>query len=280
MLEDRASDFPSNSGAADNDLAAVGGSSTTFVPGMVGQAVSVNTSTTDRDRFTTPQQSDLDLGGQFTVEAWIYPTELTGFGRLVMEWDGSGRNSIFFALRNGSQLSVFHVDAANTQRNVDSPIGTIQLGSAGGWQHVAVVGDGAFLRLYHNGVEVSAGTGGTAAVPTPVTYTGTTRPLNAGLGIGDSAGGPSASQTYEGYVDEVALWRVPLTAAEIASHFQAGAAGYGLGSIGGAGYHPVRLPSACRTARRMRTASIGKTSTFRITATASSPARTCWRFTA
>ena len=233
-LEDRAGDFPSNSGAADNDLSAVGGSSTTFAPGMVGQAVSINTSAADRDRFTTPQQSDLDLGGQFTIEAWIYPTELTGFGRLVMEWDGSGRNSIFFALRNGSQLSVFHVDAANTQRNVDSPIGTIQLGSAAGWQHVAVVGDGAFLRLYHNGVEVSAGTGGTDAVPTPVAYPGTTKTLNAGLGIGDSAGGPSATQTYEGYVDEVAMWRVPLTAAEIASHFQAGAAGYGLGAVGGA----------------------------------------------
>jgi hypothetical protein len=237
-LEDRAGDFPSNSGAADNDLSAVGGSATTFAPGMVGQAVSINTSTADRDRFTTPQQNDLDLGGQFTVEAWIYPTELTGFGRLVMEWDGSGRNSIFFALRNGSQLSVFHVDSANTQRSVDSPIGTIQLGSAGGWQHVAVVGDGAFLRLYHNGVEVSAGTGGTATVPTPVAYPGTTRALNAGLGIGDSAGGPSATQTYEGYVDEVALWRVPLTAAEIASHFQAGSAGYGLAVVGGAGTIP------------------------------------------
>ncbi|MEX0641990.1 MAG: lamin tail domain-containing protein, partial [Pirellulales bacterium] len=231
-LEDRASDFPSNSGAADNDLAAVGGTSTTFVAGQVGQAISVNTSTADRDRFTTPLQSDLDLGGQFTVEAWIYPTELTGFGRLVMEWDGSGRNSIFFALRNGSQLSVFHVDAANVQRNVDSPIGTIELGSTAGWQHVAVVGDGAFLRLYHNGVEVSAGTGGTATVPTPVAYPGTTKALNAGLGIGDSAGAPAALQTYEGYVDEVALWRVPLTAAEIASHFDAGSAGYGLGTIG------------------------------------------------
>lgn len=227
-LNDRAADSPSNSGVTANNLTAVGGTSTTFAPGMVGQAVSVNTSTADRDRFTTPQHADLDLGGQFTVEAWIYPTELSGFGRIALEWDGSGKNSIFFTLRSGSQLSAFHVDANNVQTGVHSPLGAVKLGSEAGWQHVALIGDGSNLRLFYNGVEVSAGSDGLQVVPTPTPYAGTTKPLGAALGLGDSAGAPSASQTYEGYLDEVALWRVPLTPQQIASHFQAGAAGYGL----------------------------------------------------
>ena len=199
----------------------------------MGQAVALNIDDADADRLSSPIESDLDLGGQFTIEAWIYPTELSGWGRLAMEWDGSGKNSLFFALRNGSQLSVFHVDQSGVQTNVDSPSGTVSLGDTAGWQHVAVVGDGQNLRLYHNGVEVSAGAGGNASVPTPVPYSGTTKTLAAGLGLGDAAATPRPADAYRGYLDEVAMWEVALTPEQIASHYDAQEAGYGLIPVDG-----------------------------------------------
>ena len=231
-LADGADDYTANGGTTANNLTAVDGDPR-FVPGVVGKAVALNTSDSDADRLTAPLDADLDLGGQFTVESWIYPTELSGWSRLVMEWDGSGKNSLYFALRNGSQLSLFHVDEDGVQSSVDSPQGTVQLGSELGWQHVAVVGDGEHLRLYHNGVEVSAGPSGGEDVPTGTPYSGTTKPLAAGLGLGNAAASARPSDAYHGYLDEVALWSVALTPEQITSHYEAQEAGYGLVPLDG-----------------------------------------------
>lgn len=232
--QDTAGLFTQNSGATANDLSLASGTAPRWVPGRVGQALALNAQANDVTRLTAPAQADLDLGGQFTLEAWIYPTQLNAWNRLLLEWDGSGKNSVFFSLRNGSQLSVFHVDAKGVQQNVDSPPGTVGLGSDLGWQHVAVVADGSQLHLYHNGREVSAGTRGTDPVPTPVAYSGTTKALNAGLGLGDAAAVAKPSDAFRGYLDEVAVWKVPLTAEQVASHYTAEDAGYGLARKEGA----------------------------------------------
>lgn len=228
QLADEASQYTENVGSANNQLSTATADSARFVVGQNRSALALNAAPNDVARVTTSAQADLDLGGQFTIEAWIYPTQLTAWNRLVLQWDGSGKNSLFFAIRNGSQLSAFHVDAAGVQKSIDSPVGTVGLGSDRGWQHVALVGDGAQLRLYYNGREVSAGTRGTDPVPTPVAYAGTTKSLQAALGIGDSAAQPRSSDAYRGYLDELALWRVPLSNDQIASHYAAESAGYGL----------------------------------------------------
>lgn len=233
-LSDAASDYLNNTGTGDNDLSRVGGSTATFLPGQVGQAIRIGDTANDPVRLTAPNQADFNLGGQFTVEAWIYPTDITGWGRLALLWDGSGKNSIHFAMRNGTQLSVFHVDEAGIQTNLESPFNTIDLGINDGWQHVAVVGDGTRLRLYHNGIEVSAGPGGVQPVPSPVNYSGTTKTSAANLGIGDSAAIPTAANAYKGLMDEVAIWKVALTPDQIASHFNSLNAGYGLTPVSGA----------------------------------------------
>ena len=232
-LEDTAADYSQNTGVTDNDLTGAGGTATRYVSGAVGQGVAVDQLSSDRDRLTAPSDVDFDIGGQFTIEAWIYPTTLSGYSGLAMLWDGAGKNSIFFALRNGSQLSLFHVDESGTQKSVVSGSGVVDLGANAGWQHVAVVGDGDNLRLYHNGAEVSAGSSGSDPVPTPTSYSGTTKTVAAQLGIGNSGGAPSSSYAFQGYFDEVAVWEVPLSADQLLSHYESSGAGYGLGGSGG-----------------------------------------------
>lgn len=233
QLRDDALQYTENVGNSDNGLSPVGGATARFVAGQSRSAVALNVLPTDATHLSSPAQADLDPGGQFTIEAWIYPTQLNAWNRLVLQWDGSGKNSLFFAIRNGSQLSAFHVDANGVQRGVDSPVGTVGLGSERGWQHVALVGDGTQLRLYYNGREVSAGARGQDPVPTPVAYSGTTKPLQAAMGIGDSVAQPRNSDAYRGYLDELAFWRVPLSPDQLASHFQAESAGYGLHAADG-----------------------------------------------
>ena len=90
------------------------------------------------------------------------------------------------------------------------------------WQHIAGVADGENLVSYLNGVEVAR---------TP--YDGTiNRDSGEALGLGDSATALSGIR-YNGLVDELAIWNIPLTSEEIRSHFLAGPAGYGLDGLGG-----------------------------------------------
>jgi len=78
------------------------------------------------------------------------------------------------------------------------------------WHHVAGIYDGAFVRLFVDGVEVGSGT----PVSEPIAYS-----------LGDVAhdlfigryGLPCVAD-FPGAVDEVRLWNRPLTAAELALH--------------------------------------------------------------
>jgi len=70
--------------------------------------------------------------------------------------------------------------------------------------------------VFLNGVEVGSGAfDGTLATT-----------LTEGLGVGDSASAPALN--YVGLLDELAVWETALTPSQIASHYLAGAEGYGL----------------------------------------------------
>ncbi|MCH8922652.1 MAG: lamin tail domain-containing protein, partial [Planctomycetes bacterium] len=163
---------------------------------------------------------DTQLGPIYTIETWIYPTALDTWGRLVLNW--SGGQSYHFALRNDSRLSLFHNEAGGPNRNIDSDLGVVRLGSVAGWQHVVGVADGSQLRIYYNGQQVGS-----------APYDGTIQTLATGLGLGDTAtGGSGTGLRYQGYLDDLAIWNVALTPQQIRSHFEAGGEGMGLDEIG------------------------------------------------
>ena len=94
-VSDEAEQFGSNSGIANNELSAID-NVPQFVDGQVGSAIALNSDETSPSRLTAELHSDLDLSGTFTIESWIYPNQLDGWSRLVMQWDGSGKNSILW----------------------------------------------------------------------------------------------------------------------------------------------------------------------------------------
>ena len=213
--QDKASEYDNNSGTLENDLTPVGNA-----PGYVNdsdrQAIALNAAAGDTHHLEAPSSAEVDLGAVYTFEAWIKPTNLDTWSRMILNW--AAPMAYHFALENGSQLSLIHTEqgAPEFLRAIG---GTVALNQ---WQHVAGVADGTNLVVYLDGQEV----GRTA-------YDGTINTTGGGLGIGDMAGLVSGADfLYQGYMDDLAVWNVALTDSQIRSHYLAGELGYGLTEAG------------------------------------------------
>ncbi len=216
--QDNASVYLNNSGVAADNLTPRGGVAR-YEPGIVGQALAIGVQGGDPTDLSAALSDDVKLPAVYAIEAWVKPTELAdAWQRLVLNW--GPEQSYHFAIRNNSgfdnAVSLFHGEADGGQPNANG--GTVKLNQ---WQHIAGVADGERLRVYLDGVEVNS-----------VPYDGTIHTAaNEGLGIADSFSSLSTIK-FNGLLDELAIWEVPLTAAQIQSHFEAGAEGYGLTEVG------------------------------------------------
>ena len=130
--------------------------------------------------------------GSYTKEAWVNARSFSPFNVNIV----SGSISAFWA-PNGN-LSSGHNFAYVTIQDA-TPMNTSQ------WYHVAVTYDAGTntMILYKNGTQVATGN------PVGV-YTGET---NAYIGAYDNGGGPSF--LWDGQIDEVRIWNVVRTPAEI-----------------------------------------------------------------
>ena len=200
--------FRSHSGLAQDNLTAV--DNVQFASGLVGQAAHL-----DGGYFTAAHSADVQLPDTFTIEAWINPDQVNvEWQRLVLNWGGTGKNAYHFAIHNGLvSLCINEADDHGFEVAVGGSL------VPGQWQHVAAVLDSVSQtgKVYLNGIEVGSGV-----------FDGTIFTSSDGLGIGDSFGIPSGGARYSGLLDELAIWNVALTPLQIAAHYEAGAAGYGL----------------------------------------------------
>jgi len=144
---------------------------------------------------TVPDKASLHLSRAMTLEAWVNPSVV----------DASWRDVIYKGNDN------FYLEATSTNGSVPDA-GVIAGGSyadafaasalpASTWSFLTETYDGSALRLYVNGTQV-ASTAHTGAIAT------STNPLQIG---GDSIYG----QNFTGLIDEVRVYNVALTAAQI-----------------------------------------------------------------
>ncbi|KUG08426.1 LamG-like jellyroll fold domain-containing protein [Solirubrum puertoriconensis] len=131
--------------------------------------------------------------GPFTLEAWVYYSGTAfvngGIFNTIMEF---GNDAPWFGVNQTGELQVYNTVIGGTV-----PVRT--------WTHVAYTWDGTTSRLYIDGNEVKFST---TAPPT----TGTT------MGIGYH----SSDTGWQGYLDEVMIWNVARTPAQIQSDRQNG----------------------------------------------------------
>ena len=144
---------------------------------------------------TINNSASLQLGTAMTLEAWVSPSTVSSAWRDVIY---KGNDNYYL---EGTSPTSGQPAAGGTFSG--SPIyGTTAL-TANTWTHLAATYDGTTMRLYVNGVQV-ASQAQTGAIAT------STNPLQIG---GDSIYG----QYFAGTIDEVRVYNVALTAAQIQS---------------------------------------------------------------
>ncbi len=162
-------------------------------------------------------RSTLRFQSNFTVEAWINPTEASGFPLSFMNLTTDYKNGYGFGFINGKLRFLVHPLSMNVTDWETLPGVNIPLNQ---WSHVAGTYDGKVIKIYLNGVLADSKTISTT-VQSILWNT-----LPTGLYIGRyMATTPSEASYFKGSVDDVRLWRTTRSGTEIATSYNAKLAG-------------------------------------------------------
>jgi hypothetical protein len=147
---------------------------------------------------------------QITLEAWVFPTQLTGNQTVTIIARGSsstGDDTWFLGILNG--LPIFSTSSVGLPLPINTPV-SIQINQ---WTHLAASFDGSTQRLYVNGAEVASQGGVIPLVydPSP------TVPVT----IGSDWDSAASSLRFTGHIDEVSIYNRALTSTEIADIYNA-----------------------------------------------------------
>jgi hypothetical protein len=156
----------------------------------------------------------------FSVSAWVLADPRDGtWPQSVIVESGLGSGGPFgLVIRSKNRDQAFGPlgntsSDANGLVNINETVGF----PTGSWQQVGLVADGAKIKLYRNGVEMAS-----ADYTAPLVS-----PAGPALGIGamlDDSGVASGA-FWQGKIDDMGLWTNALTAAQMASIYNAGQAG-------------------------------------------------------
>jgi len=137
----------------------------------------------------------------FSIEAWVNPSSTTGFGVVVGNYNyPTASSEMQFLLRRDGDQYNFFVSNGTSFFNVSSGVGTVTIGQ---WQHVAGTWDGSEMKIYIDGVELGTTTNVTGSLQTTINS----------VGIGNNAFG----EPFAGTIDNIRIWNVFRTRAEILS---------------------------------------------------------------
>ena len=155
--------------------------------------------------------------GDWTLEAWVYYTTITGSSRIVMGKTNGGLAADWgYGIRTSSVGSTY-MELGNGTTSVNSPAGTVTTGQwyqlVGVWTNVAA----NTVEFYINGVSQGSNSHAFASVKD------TTNPLYLG-----SFNNGQFAQWFAGRMGIVRIYNKALSSAEITQNFNANRSLYGL----------------------------------------------------
>jgi glucose/arabinose dehydrogenase/chitodextrinase len=168
------------------------GSATWTGAGKYGGALSFNGTNA---KVTIPDAPSLRLTTRMTLEAWVNPSTIPNAWRDVL-YKGDDNYYLSGSSSNSSRPAA----GAIFSGSYGETFGTSAL-ALSTWTHLATTYDGSTLRLWVNGVQVAS-----------KAQTGTIKTSSNPLTIG---GDPIYGQYFSGLIDEVRVYNVALTQAQI-----------------------------------------------------------------
>lgn len=158
------------------------------------------------DYFDVPDHATLDVGDVFTVEAWVKRNATTSEGELRIMSKGTGGYD-FFLTSDLNGRPVLNIGGTSQVVSGADPASRIEDTN---WHHVVITKSGATCKVYKDGTDVT----GTVAGGT-ITDTATALRVGAWTGGG---------LTFNGLLDEVALYPTALSAVRVSAHYAAATA--------------------------------------------------------
>ncbi|MEA2350110.1 MAG: hypothetical protein QOG86_1051 [Thermoleophilaceae bacterium] len=150
-------------------------------------------------RVSVPDAASLDVGDNFTVEAWVKRNSFSTANYQAIVSKGAGSWMLAFYSSNRLVLRQATVgDLVYSTRSITDTA----------WHHVAATKNGASVHLYIDGADVTGGVGNK-----------TMQNNTVALSIGQSNGG----SYFNGTIDEVAVYNAALSGSTIQAHRDKGA---------------------------------------------------------
>ncbi|TAE61496.1 MAG: choice-of-anchor D domain-containing protein, partial [Bacteroidetes bacterium] len=158
--------------------------------------------------------------GTMTVETWVNVTANTNLGTFIKNW-GVASGAFHFGIDSGLKPSIVITQSDNVEKYISSNFTLV----TGTWYHVAVVADGAFLRIYINGTEQNS-----------IAYNGTlktTYPYTSiGAKLNEFGTAPDGTDSpLNGSLDEMRIWNIARTPAQLLATMSTELAGNETGLI-------------------------------------------------
>jgi uncharacterized protein DUF4082/concanavalin A-like lectin/glucanase superfamily protein/Big-like domain-containing protein/fibronectin type III domain protein len=153
------------------------------------------------DSVTVADTVALNLTTGMTLEAWVYPTALTGWGTVILKERSDGLAYGVYAHNNASHPAA-HVNGVGEHSAAAAaqvPLNT--------WTHLAATYDGTTLRLYVNGAEVNS-----------VSLAGPIVASDGPLRVGGNA---IFGEYFRGRIDEIRIYNRAVTESEIQADMNA-----------------------------------------------------------
>jgi len=172
-----------------------------WVDGKYGKALSFDGV---NDYVEVKDSNSLDITGNITIAAWVYPLNVTGETGYILN-KGPGNAGIWLQVSYGGYVKFAARNSADTGwvylTDDTTPLST------NNWHHVAAIYDRSYIRIYVNGREVK----NKAISDQLLTYT---QPLEIGRRI-------ACPYCFNGAIDEVRIYNKALSSDEVLNLYRA-----------------------------------------------------------